>query len=35
MCTGVGLVVRVVGGGLVFNGSLANLMQHVFVMGAT
>jgi len=34
-CTGVGLLVLVVGVGLVFNGSLANLMQHVFVMGAT
>ena len=34
-CTGVGLLVVVVVVGLAFNGPLSNLMQHVFVMGAT
>ncbi|MGH8182141.1 MAG: XrtA system polysaccharide chain length determinant [Rhodanobacteraceae bacterium] len=34
-CTGVGLLAVAVVLSLAFNGALANLMQHVFVMGAT
>lgn len=34
-CTGAGLLAVVVVLGLAFNGPLASLMQHVFVMGAT
>ncbi len=34
-CTGVGLLAVVLVLGLAFNGHLANLMQHMFVLGAT
>jgi polysaccharide chain length determinant protein (PEP-CTERM system associated) len=34
-CTGAGLLAVVLVLGLAFNGPLANLMQHVFVLGAT
>ena len=34
-CTGVGLLALVLVLGVAFSGPLANLMQHVFVMGAT
>ncbi|HEV7123200.1 MAG TPA: XrtA system polysaccharide chain length determinant [Rhodanobacter sp.] len=34
-CTGVGLLALVLVVGVAFSGPLANLMQHVFVMGAT